>query len=517
MKLSIAFPLLSIVLVLAGCKREPLATDTSTTAATEVLRNKTELAAVPQGDPLSQEELDRAVIATLEARNDFRWQWVDLKTLWSATLYNDHSVSIGYKPANVGDIDAVIHTLDIQSPEWRAVHDAILGLVVDGLNKDARVKVTLADILVEDDPVLPIITLRLTDKELITRLYNLENVRYIEPLDYWPAVASEERSTSGCSPSTYALNGADVSTITPNAKLPWNFNNHSIPAAWNSTQGQGITVGVIDAGLSSAQPYVGASFNDGESNVGRTFTASATLGTSAYTTCSHGTSMAGQAVGPRNNGGASTGVAYKSNLRFIRACEDVVLDLGTERTAVKNALVAMGDDPAVRVVSMSVGTPFSYTALSDGVNYAFGKGKLVMAAGGTSFSWTSWWGVIYPAAYGNCVAVTGVKENGSKCASCHDGSQIDLTICMERSSDSNRNSLSLSPSGATPSYIGGSSSATATAAGIAALVWSAKPTATRAQVLNCLTSTAQFAGSPSGSKGYGNINANAAVNAALAL
>ncbi|MBK6541515.1 MAG: S8 family serine peptidase [Flavobacteriales bacterium] len=125
--------------------------------------------------------------------------------------------------------------------------------------------------------------------------------------------------------------------------------------------------------------------------------------------------------------------------------------------------------------------------------------------------------MIYPAALTKCVAVTGVKENGSKCGSCHDGSQVDLTICMERSSNSSRNSLSLSPSGNSPSYIGGSSAATATAAGIAALVWSAKPSATRAQVLTCLTSTAQFANAPSGSKGYGNINAAAAVNCALAL
>lgn len=195
----------------------------------------------------------------------------------------------------------------------------------------------------------------------------------------------------------------------------------------------------------------------------------------------------------------------------------MILDQGSERTAVKNALTAMGNDANVRVISMSIGSPFSYGVLSDGVNYATGFGKLVMAAAGTSFSWTSWWGVIYPAAYSNCVAVTGVKENGSKCASCHDGSQVDLTICMERTANSSRNSLSLAPSGATPSYIGGSSSATATAAGIAALAWSAKPTATRAQILNCLTSTAQFAGAPSSSKGYGNINANAAVNAALAL
>lgn len=155
--------------------------------------------------------------------------------------------------------------------------------------------------------------------------------------------------------------------------------------------------------------------------------------------------------------------------------------------------------------------------LSDGVNYAYGKGKTIMAAAGTSFSWTTWWGVICPAALTKCVAVTGVKESGAKCSSCHDGSQVDLTICMERNASSSRNSLSLPPSGTTPTYIGGSSSATSTAAGIAALVWSVKPSATREQVLQCLTSTAQFASSPSSSKGYGNINASAAVNCALAL
>lgn len=511
-------PLFSVAVLLAGCAREPQVAPPSSGPTDGVLKEKTILAEVPAGDPLTQQALDRAIIGLLEERNDFRWEWVDVRTLWSATLYNDHSVSIGYKPANAGFVDEELHTVDVKRSEWRAVHDAIIELVLDGMNRNAREKVTLRDILVEDDPVLPIITLRITDKDVITRLLNLENVRYIEPLDYWPLVAAmEERSTSGCSPSTYALNSSDYTTISPNALLPWNFNNHNIPAAWNTSQGTGITVGMIDAGLSSAQPLVGSDLNNGDSNVGRTFSASATLGTSAYTSCSHGTSMGGQAVGPRNTYGATTGVAYKSNFRFIRACEDVVLDKSSERTAVKNALIALGNDANVRVISMSIGSPFSYSVLSDGVNYAHGLGKLVMAAGGTSFSWTSWWGVIYPAAYSNCVAVTGVKENGSKCGSCHDGSQIDLTICMERSSNSSRNSLSLAPAGNAPNYIGGSSSATATAAGVAALVWAAKPTATRTQVLNCLTSTAQFAGAPSGSKGYGNINASAAVNCALAL
>ena len=125
--------------------------------------------------------------------------------------------------------------------------------------------------------------------------------------------------------------------------------------------------------------------------------------------------MCGLAAGPRNSLGNACGVAYQSNLYFIRACNDVVLDESAELSGVRNALIAMGNTVDLNIISMSVGTPFSSSVLRDGVNYASGKGKLIFAAAGTSFSWTSWWGVIYPAAYSGCVAVTGVKESGSTC------------------------------------------------------------------------------------------------------
>ncbi|WKZ65237.1 MAG: S8 family serine peptidase [Flavobacteriales bacterium] len=511
-----SFALITLVALIASCRREEPAAPQDFTQEGLLVESSPALPE-PAGDPYTQEELDRIVIRTLESRNDFRWEWMDLRTLWSAVQYNDHTLAIGYQPAGAVGVDDRLHEVDIRSGAWKAVHDALLARILDALNADRKSEpVTLDDILVEDDPVLPILTLRLTDKRAITMLANLRNVRYLEPLDYFPEAGRDQRSTSGCNASTTAVNAADLTTITPNARLPWNFNNHGIPAAWTSVTGAGITVGIIDAGISSAQPLIGADFNNGDSDAGRTITTGYTYGGSAFSSCAHGTSMSGQAVGPRNATGAATGVAYRSSLRFIRACQDVVLDQSGERTGVKNALVALGDDPAVRVISMSIGTPFSSSVLTDGVNYAYGKGKMLMAAAGTSFSWTSWWGVIYPAALPKCVAVTGVKESGAKCSSCHDGSQVDLTICMERNASSSRNSLSLPPSGTSPIYIGGSSSATATAAGIAALVWSARPTATREQVLGCLTSTAQFAAAPSGSKGYGNINAAAAVNCALA-
>lgn len=508
--------LLTALLLATACKREEL-TSCEPVAQGDVLQQRAEVQTIPQGGLMSQEDVDRIILDLLRQRDGFDWNMVDLRTRWSATQYNDQHVAIGYQPAHLNGVDDVIHEIDIHKNEWRAVHDALIQLVLTTLNADRTTVLRPEDILIEDDPKLPILVLRAMDAELFTALYNLKNVRYIEPLGYWPAIGNDERSTSGCGAGSTVVNASDISTITPNARLPWNFNNHTIPAAWNSGQGQGITIGVIDAGISSAQPLIGSNFNNGDSNEGRLITTGYTFGGSTYSTCTHGTSMSGLAAGPRNDQGTTTGVGYKSSLHFIRGCEDVVLDLSSELTGVKNALVQMGDNNAVRVVSMSIGTPFSSSVLSDGVNYAYGKGKMLMAAAGTSFSWLSWWGVIHPAALTKCVAVTGVKENGGKCSSCHDGSQVDLTICMERNASSSRNSVSLAPSGNSPAYIGGSSAATSTAAGIAAIVWGVRPTATREQVLQCMKSTAQFANAPSSTKGYGNINAAAAVNCALAL
>ncbi|MBL0343111.1 MAG: S8/S53 family peptidase [Bacteroidetes bacterium] len=504
---------LSLLISMGSCTKQDDLLTTQESGALVVKQNPT---AIPQGDPVSRFDLDKLVIATLESRNDFQWEWLDLKTLWSALQYNNHALAIGYKPAGTGDISTKIHQVKVKEGAYKEVHDALLKFILEELNRDLQQPVTLQDILIEDDQTLPIITIRLTNKNLLTKLYNLQNVRYLEPLDYWPADMQRVSSASGCDASTQALTSADYTTITPGAILPWNYNNHTIPAAWNSARGQGITIGVIDAGISSSQTLLGSQFNSGVSNVGRTVTTGFTLGTSPFNTCTHGNSMSGLAAGPRNNQNATTGVAYESNLYFIRACEDVVLDGSAEKTAVKNALIQMGNNAAIRIISLSVGSPFGSGVLKDGVDYAYNQGKVILAAAGTSLSWTSWWGVIYPANYSSCNAVTGVKENGSKCATCHDGSKVLYTITMERTANSNRNSLTLPASGVTPSYIGGSSAATSTAAGIAAVVWSAKPNMTRAQLMTCLTNTTQFYPSRNSTKGYGNLNASAAVNYAIA-
>ncbi|MFM2207353.1 MAG: hypothetical protein RL213_1328 [Bacteroidota bacterium] len=508
MKKTIIPVLLSLLILHSGCSRME---DTAGVPSDGTLVSRPNPLPVPSGPALSRQDLDDRIVGLYGTNGAFKWTDTDLHTLWSAAGTTG-LVALGYQPAGFRDTEKNLHNIDVKTGDWKKVHDALILLVIDELGRKG-LTVTAADIVAEDDDVLPILILRLSDKDVITRLYNLQNTRYLEPYGYWPN-QWVERSSSGCGVSTEPLNPADWTGITPGCLLPWNYNNLNIPAAWNIAQGNGVRIGVIDAGLSSTQPLLGSQFTDGFSNVSRTVTTDYTFGTSAYSTCSHGTSMCATAAGPRNAQNATTGIAYQSGLHFIRGCEDVVLDLSSELSGAKKALVKMGNLPDIRVISMSIGTPLSSSVLRDGVLYAYNKGKLIMAAAGTSFSWTSWWGVIYPAAYAECVAVTGVKENGSRCSSCHDGSQVLFTVPMERDANSGRNSLALKPSTTTPSYIGGSSVATSSAAGIAALVFSARPSLNRAQVVDILTRTAQFYPNRNSTKGFGNLNAGAAVTLA---
>ena len=60
-------------------------------------------------------------------------------------------------------------------------------------------------------------------------------------------------------------------------------------------------------------------------------------------------------------------------------------------------------------------------------------------------------------------------------------------------------------------YVGGSSVATATTAGIAALVWSKNPTWNRDQVLAKMRQSATYFPTRNSQYGFGNINASLAV------
>lgn len=478
--------------------------------------------------PATREQINEFALSQLREHDVFKWEMADDHLLWSAVMRGDELVAIGYKPANEGDITARMHLIDISDDAWQAARQKIIKFVVEEMNRDFPNEKFTAESLMPltENGTLPFINMRITSERVLAALRQMPEVRYVEPSGYSFADEGDEqvtyRSDAGCSNSAASsIPTADYVTVSPSVKVPWNFYNASIPTAWNTSTGAGITIAIIDTGTSPSQTKLGSEFASGQST-GRTITRMGTYVSSWWPwaspdgpddQCGHGTQMAGLATAPRGSGGASVGVAYRANLLAIRGTGDVIINGSSEKTGVANALVIAGNNSGVKIISMSIGDVFWSSQVADGVYYAYGQGKLIFSAAGTSTWFTSWVGVIFPATMNEVVAVTGVKDGATlvKCNTCHSGSKVDFVAVMQRSVSDSRTSLTLAMSGNPPAYVGGSSAATATTAGIAALVWATNPSQSRTQVLNRMKNASQFYPGRNGEFGWGIVNAATAV------
>jgi subtilisin family serine protease len=385
-------------------------------------------------------------------------------------------------------------------------------------------KLRLENLEVWKENRLPVIDVRIESLKTIQLLRKSNLLRYVEPMGYDPLTYEQSQindglfAGSGCGAyagDTTLVSGLDYSVIAPNAKMSWNYAYHGIRKAWTKSTGKGVKIMVIDTGVDPDQDNLGNAFNQGYSS-GRTLDKIFTLpnATSADDDCGHGTTMCGEAAAPRCTDGNACGVAYNCNLVICRASKDVYLNESDEVKGVSDAYTHAGDDASVRIISMSMGRVTSNSQIKDAINYAYGKGKLMFCAGGTSFAWAAGFvGVIFPANLGNVEAITGVKDSSAlkACSDCHKGKQIDFVIVMEKSL-TKVNPLSTATSGDIPTTVGGSSVATSTAAGIAALVWSRFPNYTRTDVVNKLTVTASAYPNKTADYGWGKLNADKATN-----
>lgn len=472
---------------------------------------------------LTAERINSSIDESINVKNAFDWSQVDDHFLWSAIKRGNNIATIGFGTSK-NDFDRS------KSPDNQKIEQELLDIIQHYEGK------SLDKIVISSDKFLNLVDVIIEKQETVIALRKSQYIRYFEPSDYkyfqnnaayrasnanGSSNTTNSSGSSGCGYESEVLNSADYTTVTPNAKAPWTFYKHNIPAAWSYSSGAGVTIGVVDTGVSPNQSLLGSSFNNGLST-GRTVYKYGVYVDSIWPwstgtdgpndQCGHGTSMASVAAAPRNANGMPVGVAYNANLITYRAASNVVLDGYHEQNGVKNAFVALGNNTAVKIISMSMGHIFSVGKIEDGVKYAYSKGKLIFCAGGTSTSFTNFVGVIFPASMAEAVAVTGVVENTSnvKCDVCHSGGKIDFTIQMQRAASGNTVPVN-SYYNAQTDYVGGSSVATATTAGIAALVWAKNPTWTRAQVLTKMKQSSTYYPTRDANYGHGNINALLAV------
>ncbi|MFJ9647119.1 type VII secretion-associated serine protease mycosin [Streptomyces sp. NPDC004244] len=284
--------------------------------------------------------------------------------------------------------------------------------------------------------------------------------------------------------------------------------------AWGITQGDGVTVAVLDTGVDSTHPDLAGQVLDGTDLVGTG------AGPGDRPWARHGTAMAGIIAGHghgRNRRQGVLGIAPQAKVLPVR----VILEEGDPDRAKarqnKGGALAEGirwaADHGADVINLSLGddsdSAHHEAAEDEAVQYALAKGVVVVASagnGGREGDHAS-----YPAAYPGVIAVTAVDRSGRKAAfstrnwyASVSAPGVDVVIA-----DPDR-----------AYYEGwGTSAAAAFVSGTVALLKAAHPDLSPAQIKKLLQDTAADApvGGRDDSRGHGLVDPVAALQAAESL
>ncbi|MBW4643739.1 MAG: S8 family serine peptidase [Goleter apudmare HA4340-LM2] len=192
----------------------------------------------------------------------------------------------------------------------------------------------------------------------------------------------------------------------------------------------------------------------------------------------HGTHVAGTIAG-ENNGSGVTGIAYNAKIMPVK----VLSDSGSgSYSAIANGIYYAVNNGA-NVINLSLGGDFPNSTLASAIEYASKKGVVVvMAAGNNGYPFVS-----YPAAYANKsgLAVGAVDQNNNMANFSNRPGVTQLSYVTAPGV----NVYSSLP-GNQYAYYSGTSMATPHVAGVVALMLSANPSLTDAQVRQIITSSA---------------------------
>jgi len=268
----------------------------------------------------------------------------------------------------------------------------------------------------------------------------------------------------------------------PLAGPPWGLTRLRPDLAWPLSTGSGVTVAVVDSGVSPDHPTLA-----GKVRPGKDFVESG--GDGGCDENGHGTLIAGIIAGREatSAGFRFHGVAPDATIVPVRVLRDqrrsTEGDLSDRiATAIRWAVDVGGAD----VVNLSLTTPPS-PRLEEAVGYALGRRVvLTAAAGNQGDSDVDQRG--YPAAYPGVIAVAGVNEKDEHVGSSVEGDYVDVAapgVDVAGPATSGGGYLFTAD--------GGTSFATAYVSGVAALIRAYDPELSPAQVARRITETADHA------------------------
>jgi serine protease len=252
----------------------------------------------------------------------------------------------------------------------------------------------------------------------------------------------------------------------------WGLTRLSAEKAWEIGPASAELVAVLDTGVDAAHPDLTSVVVPG-----RDLVASGTATTDPH---GHGTHVAGVVAAVAGNGIGGAGLAQGARILPVRVLD--ATGWGNDATVAQGIVWAV--DNGATVVNLSLGGPHSSSLLSAAIDYAVQRDVVVVAASGNSGQDGD--PVLYPAATPGVIAVGAVGQSDSHPAWSSTGSHLAVSA-------PGVGIVSTVPGGGHQSWSGTSMAAPFVAAA-AALLNTAEPALTPAQVRTRFMETAQDAG-----------------------
>ncbi len=191
----------------------------------------------------------------------------------------------------------------------------------------------------------------------------------------------------------------------------WNLRSINVEAAWQETKGSGVTVAVIDTGVTRVPDLQKTEFA-----AGYDFVNDRTLATDDN---GHGTHVAGTIAQSTNNDYGVAGIAYEANVMPLK-----VLDAyGSGTVADIAEAIKFAADNDADVINMSLGGGGESQLMKEAIEYAYNKGVVIIAAAGNSNQNAAG----YPARYPRVIGVSALDASGEKAPYSNFGAGVDIS------------------------------------------------------------------------------------------
>jgi len=272
----------------------------------------------------------------------------------------------------------------------------------------------------------------------------------------------------------------------------WHLAKIGASSAWDVSQGEGVTIAILDSGVDNTHPDLAAqlvpgwNFFDNNANTVDVY--------------GHGTAVAGTAAAASNNSTGVVSVAGKSKIMPIRVTD---LNGGGYVSMISQGLVYAADR-GVRVANISFAGVADSASIRSAAQYVKNKNGLVIVGAGNSgaLATTTPTTTMIPVSATNANdQITSWSTYGDFVAVSAPGEGVWTTI-----------------KGGSYGAKSGTSFSSPVAAGVVALMMSAQPTMNNTQIENLLYTSATDLGSAGRDPyyGYGRVNATGAIQAAAA-